>query len=154
MVRQSDTQMDLREHPSSPLVGKQVWGSLQGSLCFAVEDIMTNLFTPNFDCSAGNNRLVESSSPCITPKAEQPSDLTSRKVCKLWKTKRRAQKKELLDMRQQGNLFGSDQELQSETKQNAQQIQRSFEKQFDETDYTQRYEKYGSRADFIRDRNL
>jgi hypothetical protein len=59
----------------------------------------------------------------------------------------------LLELRrEQGVLF--DHELASETKQNAQEIQRSFEKRFDENDYSQRYEKYGSRADFIRDRNL
>lgn len=40
----------------------------------------------------------------------------------------------------------------SQTKKNCQQIQSKFERRFDENDYSQRYEKYGSRAHFIRDR--
>jgi cupin superfamily acireductone dioxygenase involved in methionine salvage len=40
----------------------------------------------------------------------------------------------------------------SQTKKDCQQIQSKFERQFDENDDSQRYEKYGSRAHFIRDR--
>jgi cupin superfamily acireductone dioxygenase involved in methionine salvage len=40
----------------------------------------------------------------------------------------------------------------SKTKKDCQQIQTKFERRFDENDDSQRYEKYGSRAHFIRDR--
>lgn len=137
-----------RGEPSSPLVKKGSWAPLQGSLCFAVEGIMTNLFTPDFDCSSDKVVLEEKPSPAYS------GNLTPRKICKLWRVKRRAQKRELLEMREGSPSLFSDIELQSETKQNALQIQRSFEKKFDEKNYSQRYEKYGSRAHFIRDRNM
>ena len=47
----------------------------------------------------------------------------------------------------------SDFQLASRTKQNAQNIQRRFEKKFDKNNYSQRHERYGNRADFIMVRN-
>ena len=44
--------------------------------------------------------------------------------------------------------FISDFQLASETKQNAQQIQRRFEKKFDQNNYSQRHERYGNLANF------
>ena len=60
---------------------------------------------------------------------------------------------EMRNRQVRNTLFSSDLvELQSKIKRDAQQIQTKFERRFDENDYSQRYEKYGSRAHFIRDR--
>jgi hypothetical protein len=125
---------------------------------------MTTLCSsPEFDVwpADDNNSLVEgggrssSHNTTTTPSNKEniSKPVNPRKFCNLWKSKRKQAKKALLEMRREESIL-FDHELASETKQNAQEIQRRFEKRFDEKDYSQRYEKYGSRANFIRDRNL
>lgn len=134
----------LEDRTRTTMMGKEMC-----SLCFAIEGVMTTLFAPpEFDWP-GDNSIVDS--PDKDAEREQPP-MSPKKVCKLWKTKRKAEKQRLLELRQQHDTF-SDHELASETKQSALKIQRTFEKRFDENDYTQRYERYGSRALFIRDLN-
>ena len=154
MVRSSTSSKMLNNNDTSPMVDKDPVSC--GSLCFAVEGFMTTLFTlPNLDFASDNSLMDSPRRSPTNNKENQRPELTPREVCRLWKTKRKLKKQELLEMRQQStSLMVDDHELQSETKQNAQQIQRNFERRFDENDYSQRYEKYGSRAHFIRDRNL
>ena len=44
-------------------------------------------------------------------------------------------------------------QLQFQTNRACQEIQSKYQQQFNRKDHRQRYEKYGSRANFIRDRN-
>jgi hypothetical protein len=162
MVRQVDLSLDLssfddllgdRGTAKSMKMGHQVCSSM----CFAMDGILTTLFSPSdaFGWSSDDNSLVELD-PAMTPSPEKPEELrkplSPRKVCSMWKKKRKEEKQKLAVLQQRSSDL--DHELQSETKQNAREIQRSFEKRFDEKDYSQQYERYGSRADFIRDRNL
>ena len=119
------------------------------SVCFAIAGVVTTLFTPP-DLDWCPDDSFETAA-----KQEGRRDLSPRKVCQLWKTKRKEERRKLQALRQQSqqSLFREDHEFQSETKQNAQQIQRNYEKRFDQNDYSQIHEKYGSRADFIRDKN-
>lgn len=82
--------------------------------------------------------------------------LTPRKVCSLWKKKRKAEKKRLEAAMREEAQFVDDLEIHSELKLNALKIQRSFERRLttgdDSDEELQRasYEKYGSRAEFMR----
>ena len=134
---------------------------MQSSMCFAMEGLMTTLFTPPGCDWADKNSLVGKETAPIAAKHElgvpnqnrpRTTTLTPRKVCNLWKKKRKAEKKRIMELREQQN----DCELHSEIKLSALGIQRSFEKKVpnDESDEELRratYEKYGSRAEFIRD---
>jgi hypothetical protein len=105
---------------------------------------MTTLFTPpGCDWSDDSNSVVE-----VSPPPRQP--ISAQKVCSLWKKKRKAEKKKLLAMKEEL-------EFQSQVKRTALGIQRSFERRAsgedsDEERQKASYEKYGSRADFIRGR--
>jgi hypothetical protein len=120
-------------------------------VCYAMEGVMTTFFAPGW---SSEKSIVDSPADSSTtrkhPAGSRP--LTPSRVCRMWKKKRREEKIKLRELRVQDGLF-SESEMMSETKQSAQKIQRSFEKRFDENDYSQRYERYGSRADFIRDRH-
>lgn len=72
---------------------------------------------------------------------------TVRKVCKLWKAKRKMEKEKSKRLQQEAYLY--DKELQT-TKEIALSIQRSFEKKFDGNDDSQRFERYGGRAHFMK----
>lgn len=147
--------------------------SMQSSMCFAVEGIMTTLFTPpGCDWSSDDsNSVIEDSSPSRrqirttsgaemmmnnnnTASSSSSSALSPRKVCSMWKKKRKAEKKRLMAMR----ALQEDHEFHSEIKLSALSIQRSFERRVgDESDEEQQrasYEKYGSRAEFIKSHRL
>lgn len=118
--------------------------SIQSSMCFAMEGLMTSLFTPP-GCDWSDEETTNSIVETAPPKAP----LSAHKVCSLWKKKRKAEKKKLLAMREEI-------ELQSQVKRTALGIQRSFERRAsgedsDEERQRASYEKDGSRADFIRD---
>jgi hypothetical protein len=112
-------------------------------MCFAMEGLMTTLFTPpGCDWSDESNSVVEASVP-------QRQPLSAHKVCSLWKKKRKAEKKKFLAMKEEL-------EFQSHVKRTALGIQRGFERRVsgedsDEERQKASYEKYGSRAEFIRD---
>lgn len=139
--------------------------SIQSSMCFAVEGLMTTLFTPPGCDWSDNNSLAELTNSTTDSLEALPrrredmvkspsgrSGLSPRKVCSLWKKKRKAEKKRLMELREQQD----DLELHSEIKLSALGIQRSFERKVpsdesDEERHRATYEKYGSRAEFIRD---
>jgi hypothetical protein len=79
--------------------------------------------------------------------SSEEDSATVRKVCELWKSKRRKEKQKVKRLRQEALLY--DKELQT-TKEIALSIQRSFEKKFDGNDDSQRFERYGSRAHFMK----
>jgi hypothetical protein len=135
-------------------------------MCFAMEGLMTTLFTPpGCDWSSDDNNSVvdftdNPSAALAAPHMERgpmlmghrTSILSPRKVCSLWKKKRKAEKKRLVALRQQQE----DLELHSEVKLSALKVQRSFERKgtgddSDEERQRASYEKYGRRAEFIRD---
>jgi hypothetical protein len=118
------------------------------AVCYAVEGVMTTLFTASDFAWSSEESIADS--PTDSPTSNK--QLTPSRICRMWKKKRRAEKIKLRELRGKDGLF-SESELMSETKQCAQKIQRSFEKRFDENDYSQRYERYGSRATFIRDKH-
>ena len=138
-------------------------------MCFAVEGIMTTLFTPP-GCDWSNddtNSLVDLSDEPRAPleatmpaqtlpvKSQRTKTMTPRKVCSLWKKKRKAEKRRLMELREQQEVLA----LHSEIKLCALSIQRSFERRVtgeDSDEELQRvpYEKYGSRAEFMRDQRL
>jgi hypothetical protein len=72
---------------------------------------------------------------------------TVRKVCQLWKSKRRKEKQKAKRLQEEAQLY--DKELQN-AKEIALSIQRSFEKKYNENDDSQRFERYGSRAHFMK----
>ena len=129
---------------------------------------MTTLFTPpGCDWSSDdndNNSVVDLSDdpsgapgvplvenePMLTPLRARM--MSPRKVCNLWKKKRKAEKKRIIALRQEQE----DLELCSSIKLDALKVQRSFERKVtgddsDEERQRASYEKYGRRADFIRD---
>lgn len=152
---------------SSRLLGSHVC-SIQSSMCFAMEGLMTTLFTPP-GCdwaSEDNNSVVDLTDNPSAALAAPPIHMESRpmpmphrthimsprKVCSLWKKKRKAEKKRIVALRQQQE----DLALHSEVKLSALRVQRSFERKVtgdDSDEELQRasYEKYGRRAEFIRD---
>ena len=144
--------------------------SIQSSMCFAMEGLMTTLFTPpGCDWTSDDNSVVDvTDDPIAALAAPLPEDIgpvvimphrrrtiSPRRVCSLWKKKRKAEKKRLLALKQQQE----DLAIHSEVKLSAMSIQRSFERRIsgdDSDEELQRasYEKYGSRAEFIRDYRL
>ncbi len=141
--------------------------SMQSSMCLAMEGLMTTLFTPpgcdwsdnnsvvdlmddTTDAMSGGQRTLEGT---MVKSPSGRSNMSPRKVCSLWKKKRKAEKKRLMELREQQD----DLELHSESKFSALGIQRNFERKVtsdgsDEELQRATYEKYGSRAKFIRDR--
>ena len=119
--------------------------SIQSSMCLAMEDLMTTLFTPpGCDWSDDSNSVVD----IPPPPPRRP--ISAQQVCSLWKKKRKAEKMKLLAMKEEL-------EFQSHVKRTALGIQRSFERRAsgedsDEERQKASYEKYGSRANFIRGR--
>lgn len=148
--------------------------SIQSSMCFAMEGLMTTLFTPPGCDWSGDDanslvEMVEDSDSSYAPSSsegevlppprplrpQRTRTMTPRKVCSLWKKKRKAEKKRLMALREQQE----DLALHSEVKLSAMSIQRSFERRStaddsDEDLHRASYEKYGSRADFMRDQRL
>ena len=127
------------------------------SLFASMEDVVSSLFSsPRVSCQSDSSEDQENEKQLTTPPKSTPAPelkrppMTPKEVCKLWKTKRRELKRETTELRQRASDF----ELQSATNQHAQQIQRTYERKFDDEDYSQRYEKYGSRASFLTDRSL
>lgn len=126
--------------------------SMHSSMCLAMEDIMTTLFTPpGCDWSDDTNSVVEDSVIVMQREQQQQQPpMTAHEVCSLWKKKRKAEKMKLQAMKEEL-------EFQSEVKRTALGIQRSFERKVsgedsDEERQKASYEKYGSRAEFIQNR--
>jgi hypothetical protein len=117
------------------------------------------------DCSRGNRRTTRTSkygscywgddydedeveTDSSSSGGSEEDSATVRKVCQLWKSKRRKEKLKAKRLQQEeASLY--DKELQN-AKEIALSIQRSFEKKFDENDESQRFERYGSRAHFMK----
>jgi hypothetical protein len=82
--------------------------------------------------------------------SSQDDNATARKVCRLWRIRRKQEKEKVKRLRQEAHLY-SDRDLQVASKELALTIQRSYEKKYDEADESQRYERYGSRARFMKE---
>jgi hypothetical protein len=76
---------------------------------------------------------------------------TARKVCKLWKARRKQEKEKVSRLRQEAHLY-SDKELQIASKGLALTIQRSYERNRKDGNDIKCYERYGTMARFMRDK--
>jgi hypothetical protein len=125
---------------------------------------MMDLFTPpGLSSDEANDDILDESadddeeeddddSSTDTTDSESSQDsATARKVCKLWKARRKQEKEKVLRLRQEAHLY-SDQELQIASKGLALTIQRSYERNRKEGSDVKCYERYGTMARFMRDK--